>query len=65
MDIYSSYGEAAETLGDRAADLISGTFLEETLLGDALSRVVSDEFEPVSVCPRMRELMRNKAGATR
>jgi hypothetical protein len=27
--------------------------------------VVSDQFEPVSVCPRMRELMLNKAGANR
>jgi hypothetical protein len=26
--------------------------------------VLSDQFEPVSVCPRMREAMRNKADAT-
>ena len=30
-----------------------------------LSRMLSDEFEPVSVCQKMSEPRRNKAGATR
>ncbi len=42
------------------------TIIGDDFFGDAvIQAVLSDEFEPVSVCRQIRELIRNKADATR